>query len=226
MYSVNTVSAADITQENNTLIQNNVFNGTTRDWRQVLFYGAGQQCRGTTNVGRGSDGKHFTIAKIETLGWSVGPGLLGASASIYKQGTDILIHSTGWKYNQSTTSSHSNSTNYAGATSGATYSGGGYVRIKNGAGYFDQKLPNVNTPRISDAEQREHDELYSKFKIIPAQATNGKIGYIYEEELLGEAPESPEEALRIQELRGEDYFRMIPVYDKDAKTIIGEFRIG
>ncbi|MGL6106255.1 MAG: hypothetical protein ACRC03_09055, partial [Romboutsia sp.] len=142
-------------------------------------------------------------------------------------GTNVLIHSSGWKYNETSTSSHSTSTaNSNAADPGMNYSAGGYVRISNGAGYFDKELPKSNTPRLSLDEQKEQDELYSKYKMIPAQATNGKIGYISEEALLGDSPKSPEEALRTQAMLGENSFRMIPVYDKDGKTIIGEFRIG
>lgn len=55
--------------------------------------------------------------------------------------------------------------------------------------------------------------------LILAQATNGEIGYVYNDELDGETPASPEEA------KNEPGY-VINVYESDGQTVIGEFEVG
>lgn len=64
--------------------------------------------------------------------------------------------------------------------------------------------------------------------LILAVGTNGKTGYVKYEDLYKEEPKTPEEAIEKQEkmFRTGNTERMIPLYEKDGKTVIGEFRIG
>lgn len=56
-----------------------------------------------------------------------------------------------------------------------------------------------------------------------AEATNGKIGYVYREDLEGEQPSCPEEAVTWNETHKGF---VINVYESDGETIIGEFVVG
>ncbi|WP_053387838.1 hypothetical protein [Leucobacter japonicus] len=59
--------------------------------------------------------------------------------------------------------------------------------------------------------------------LVRAGATNGKIGYVRNSDLIGTMPGSPEEVEAWQE--GQTDSRTIPVYDEDGITVIGEFVI-
>lgn len=64
--------------------------------------------------------------------------------------------------------------------------------------------------------------------LILAYATNGNEGYIRRSELedaSGPTPTSPAHAVEIQEAR-EPGSVMIPVYESDGETVIGEFAVG
>lgn len=67
--------------------------------------------------------------------------------------------------------------------------------------------------------------------LIGVVATNGKEGYVYKEDFVDEyIPQSPEEAVEymkvLEELNNQGiYFRIIPVYESDGETVIGEFEL-
>lgn len=58
--------------------------------------------------------------------------------------------------------------------------------------------------------------------LIAVEATNGRTGYVYAEELSGPLPSSPEEAATWTPPPS----RSIPVYEADGTTVIGEFTVG
>jgi hypothetical protein len=58
--------------------------------------------------------------------------------------------------------------------------------------------------------------------LIAALATNGKVGYVYKSDLDGPAPSTPQEALSLQAASA-GKTRVIPVYEVDGSTVIGEF---
>ncbi|UOR01631.1 hypothetical protein MUN77_16180 [Leucobacter allii] len=60
-------------------------------------------------------------------------------------------------------------------------------------------------------------------ELVAALATNGRPGYVYAEDVQGETPASPEEAAELTGKGLED--RVIPVYEADGITVIGEFVI-
>ncbi|HAM80162.1 hypothetical protein [Ornithinibacillus bavariensis] len=71
--------------------------------------------------------------------------------------------------------------------------------------------------------------------LIVAIGVNGEEGYVYREDLDGEMPSTPEEALAIQKQTEKKMalvaagtpvvVRTIPLYDVDGVTVIGEFDI-
>lgn len=68
-------------------------------------------------------------------------------------------------------------------------------------------------------------------ELIAAMGSNGKEGYVYCKDLEGEQPNNPEEAVeymkRLEELNKQGlYTRIIPLYESDGITVIGEFEIG
>lgn len=157
---------------------------------------------------------------------NVSTGKMAVTTSLYNS-SGQLFHSTSWKYNSTTTNYVSSVTGIS-VTPNQVSSVGGWARVIDSNGkYIDKQLPYAKRYKnnISPEVQKEHDELYEKYKMIPALATNGEGGYVYESDLLGEAPKSPEEAIKIQESRKPGDFKLIPVYNKDGKNVIGEFRI-
>jgi hypothetical protein len=61
--------------------------------------------------------------------------------------------------------------------------------------------------------------------LISAIATNGKLGYVYSKDLQGPEINNPEEALEYMEsVKGTTL--IVPVYESDGETVIGEFEAG
>lgn len=60
--------------------------------------------------------------------------------------------------------------------------------------------------------------------LILAEGTDGKAGYVLSSDLIGKEPTTPEEAVK-QQLEQVNVNRVIPLYEKDGKTIIGQFKI-
>lgn len=60
--------------------------------------------------------------------------------------------------------------------------------------------------------------------LILAEGTDGKTGYVLSSDLIGKEPTTPEEAVK-QQLEQVNVNRVIPLYEKDGKTIIGQFKI-
>lgn len=61
--------------------------------------------------------------------------------------------------------------------------------------------------------------------LIKVFATNGKLGYAYSKDLQGPEINTPEEALEFMEsVKGTTL--MVPVYESDGETVIGEFQAG
>ena len=73
-------------------------------------------------------------------------------------------------------------------------------------------------------------------QLVAAIGLDGTEGYVYAEDLDGDQPKNPDEALVYMEnLRqraaeaarsNEEYSRYIPLYDSDGITVIGEFGIS
>ncbi len=56
--------------------------------------------------------------------------------------------------------------------------------------------------------------------LIAAIGRNGIHGYVYSSDLNGDNPRTPEEAIQQK-----NNSKIIPLYDKDGTTVIGEFKI-
>jgi hypothetical protein len=66
--------------------------------------------------------------------------------------------------------------------------------------------------------------------LIAAYATNGKVGYVRNDDLIEVPPASPAEAVARQKwldarFAPGDVVRVIPVFAKDGSTVVGEFEI-
>jgi hypothetical protein len=61
--------------------------------------------------------------------------------------------------------------------------------------------------------------------LVSAIASNGKLGYVYSKDLQGPEINNPEEALEYME-SVEGTTLMVPVYESDGETVIGEFEAG
>ncbi len=61
--------------------------------------------------------------------------------------------------------------------------------------------------------------------LVAVEATNGRSGYVYASELAGYTPTSPDDAAAWMAEHG-DEVRIIPVYESDGETVVGEFHQG
>jgi len=62
--------------------------------------------------------------------------------------------------------------------------------------------------------------------LIKAYGEDGTIGYVKSEDLNGEMPKTPEEALSKQRSKTLRENRQIPLYDINGKTVIGKFNVA
>lgn len=92
----------------------------------------------------------------------------------------------------------------------------------------NQTIYPVNTDGLSYGSAMLASTPSQEPDLILAVGTNGKTGYVKYEDLYKDEPKTPEEAIEKQEqmLRAGNTEKMIPLYEKDGKTVIGEFRIG
>ena len=73
-------------------------------------------------------------------------------------------------------------------------------------------------------------------QLVAAVGVDGTEGYVYRSDLDGVQPKNPEEALLYMEKLNEEieiaksnrsaYLRLIPLYDEDGETVIGQFGIS
>lgn len=81
---------------------------------------------------------------------------------------------------------------------------------------------------ISDEELQERKMMYEAKDMIAAEGENGVYGYISLEDMgVYESPESPDDAIRMQEERIAKYgaYKEINVYNTDGKTIVDKFLV-
>lgn len=64
--------------------------------------------------------------------------------------------------------------------------------------------------------------------LILVEADNGETGYVYKEDFYDthNQPKNPEEAVEYMKNFEKYNNRVIPVYEKDGKTVIGSYKIG
>lgn len=104
----------------------------------------------------------------------------------------------------------------------------------NNYGYIQDSLVKPDFPQNKSGQTygETFNVAFENFPdLIGVIATNGKEGYAYKEDLIGEyVPQSPEEAVeymnKLAELNEQGiFFQVIPVYKNDGKTVIGEYEI-
>lgn len=66
------------------------------------------------------------------------------------------------------------------------------------------------------------EDMHDLFSVV---GDNGKIGFVYTDEFLGDSPSSPEEAVKIQESIDNGTYspKVFNVYESDGKTVIDTF---
>lgn len=168
---------------------------------------------------------------IKSNSGAVGENRLYAHANLYNKNGQV-VKTADWKSNGSSTSTLTNTT--GNSFSKGTFYTKGTTKVYNGNGYTTQSAnqsPNVVVnnlgTRISKEELKERMDLYEIKNMLPAVGIDNISGYISMDDLYDEPnfPETPEEAITYQKIRAKASYRMIPLYDNDGKTIIGEYRI-
>ncbi|SDM29884.1 hypothetical protein SAMN05428961_11321 [Paenibacillus sp. OK060] len=103
------------------------------------------------------------------------------------------------------------------------------------ASVFGDKSNESNEPHAAQEAQElypvnESGQTYGKSldplvvpDLILTKGTDGKTGYVLSSDLVGADPATPEEAVKRQ-LALEQGGQVIPLYEKDGKTVIGQFR--
>ncbi|MBS42714.1 MAG: hypothetical protein CMH83_06020 [Nocardioides sp.] len=92
--------------------------------------------------------------------------------------------------------------------------------------------PPSPTSSTVELEVNEFGETYGSAEeskvdpdLVRAIATNGTVGYVRASDLNGPEPLSPEEAVQMTLDAQKAGARMIPVYERDGRTVIGEFKV-
>ncbi|MGK0468466.1 MAG: hypothetical protein ACJAX4_003792 [Clostridium sp.] len=160
-----------------------------------------------------------------------GAGCLGVQAKLFNE-ADQLIQSTDWKYNNISISSESIQT--AGTSVKGNYYSYGNVKIYNGNGYSTYSL--YKSPflelksNVSYAINKNgqtygsgvyDSDLGSGPDLIESIGMKGTCGYVLSSDLNGKDHTTPEEAIA----QKNNNSRTIPLYDKEGKTVIDEFKI-
>ncbi|MET3207360.1 UNVERIFIED_CONTAM: hypothetical protein ABIC26_000294 [Paenibacillus sp. PvR008] len=195
--------------------------GTTYVYRSVLSIGGGASA--------------WTLVTTNS-GDPVPMGYMGVQGRLYNS-ENSLIRSTDWKYTTKSTSGIQVQTDYLSA-SGNYYSYGA-VDLYNGNGYTRSYAykTSIGTQSIggSSYDVNENGETYGSGvmaaktgvdpDLIASVGIDGTSGYVRSEDLNSNHASTPEEALKIQQEIGEQVSKIIPLYDKDGKTIVGKFVI-
>lgn len=195
-------------------------------------------------------GKVQAISSV-TSSKKVLAGYMGAHTAVYRDGTGSAVSSSSWTYNKSAGLLHQVDSVYSSAKKGQKFRAQGTMRSYNPAngGYISKSLTaspyatysayplnsddeylsyKTMNLEISDEEVQERIKMYEDKRMISAEGLNGKEGYIFLEDMgIDENPNSPEEAIKLQEERIQKYgeYRDIKLYDIDGKTVIDTFRV-
>ena len=164
-------------------------------------------------------------------------GYVGALARLFSS-SGALVSTTGWSFNTTTTSYYLTLKEFP-TTSGYYYSKG-QVAIYNGDTYnyidcyatpnYSPLAPrqnnNISVQRNSSGEIYGSELFLNQINIQPdlilAQGVDGTIGYVKYEDL-DDRVMSPTEAIEKMENNSDI---IIPLYESNGKTIIGEFIVS
>lgn len=165
---------------------------------------------------------------------SIPAGYISGHANLYN-GQHKVVKTADWYTNPSSTYNYMNTTPRTIASN--RFYTKGTVRLYNGSkyeGYTANQSPEVSYGSgrgitISEKEFDERQKLYDTKNMIAAVGVNDVEGYVSIDDLYDTTnePKSPEEMLERQNkrMRSNETYRLIPLYDNDGETIIGEYRI-
>ena len=244
--SVSSFANTTITENNNGIstLSDAISSSVSKTVNGVTF--KGRTMVQTANV----LGKVSALTIVETSA-KVPGGYIGAHTALYKEGSGTAVSSSSWAYNSSSTNYFQRTAQTTSAKKGTNYrthgtmkcynkSTGNYVGVTlNKSPYVTYSLDEENIDdeylsyktmnlTISEDEKQERVEMYEEKGMIAAEGLNGKEGYISLEEMgVYENPETPEEALKLQEENLNKYgdYKDIPVYDEDGVSVIDTFRV-
>lgn len=190
-----------------------------------------------------SSGTAWATTEIYTSGYTNVPiGYMGAAAQLFTA-EGALCRSTSMVLNSTSTSSHAVSTATHSAASG--YYSMGITAYYNGSGYnnyFTTTTPilslkssllsaTLKAPVVEYAENENGQTIGSAYiaaisgdmpDLVKAVTVDGKVGYVYAQDITYDMPANPEEALAMNALAQSN--PTIPVYAEDGTTVIGYFQ--
>ena len=193
----------------------------------------GKTYQNYTSAGTGSAARRiYGSCMIKSLSGQVPSGYMGTHVNLYNSNTGRVVSTADWYYNSSPLVGFSRLTDYYSS------SGSYYTKATNhlyNAGSYTP-FSAVPSPRvtassfklnISEKELTEREDLYESKNMIAAVGMNNVEGYISIDDLYGDIPQNPDEALAMQRKRQKSdlQYRLIPLYDTDGETIIGDYKI-
>jgi len=158
---------------------------------------------------------------------------MASHCNLYNDTNGVIVKTKDWTYNS--TASKSVTAQTPSITTKGTYRAQGtskgmgtdnkYVTKWCGQSTIEQ----IRSLEISEVEKQSRINLYNEKGMVKAQGVNNVIGYVKEADLYDEEnqPKTLEEAetFLMQRAKSNEQYRMIPLYDTDGETVIGEYRI-
>lgn len=160
-------------------------------------------------------------------------GYIGTHCNLYNAATGRVVATKDWSTNpvpvvgfSSETPTRSLKGRYFTRATAKLYNGNGYT-VKGANQSPELVLRMIEGINITDEELKERQYLYDTKNMIAALGVNDLEGYILIDDLYDEGnnPVSPDEFLELERKNRDRGYRMIPLYDSDGNTIIGEYRI-
>ncbi|WP_422446435.1 peptidase [Thermoanaerobacterium sp. DL9XJH110] len=180
---------------------------------------------------------------VSCIDQNVPTGYMGAKARLYDSDANLILESS-WEYNDEELAGFNTWTKTY-TTSGNYYSFG-QVRLYNGDGYntystYKSPIVTLGSSKSSLLKPRdisnyryqvnEYGETYGSNAyadilgeepdLVAAIGIDGTHGYVRSSDLDSPSPRTPEEAIAQNNLGD----KLIPLYDKDGRTVIGQFKI-
>ena len=189
--------------------------------------------------------------RVEAESPSVPIGYIGVQARIYNS-SQVMLTSGPWQYNTYATATFGYAKSFP-VQSNLYYYSEGAVDLWNGNGYTRDTCARTPNYMPKSASKNDNIVLYdedgemsdsrpileninSTSDLILAMGTNGKIGYVRADDLNADDVSTPEQAvaymerlkskMEIAKLAHQQYLDIIPLYDSDGVTVIGEYAIS
>lgn len=203
----------------------------TRGYGNWITFDKDKKYSGRPGAHTSSSGVYGTQTTRSTS--SVPANRIGAHCNLYRASDGAIVRTADWAYNTSTVSTFTNSTSkynakgtyYAQGTSKGFLSNNTYETKWCGQSTIAQ----IKSLNISSEDKQERIKLYEDKQMVKAIGENDIEGYILLEDLYDEEnqPKNSSEAKIYMSKRARSLkqYRMIPLYDTDGQTVIGEYRI-